>query len=215
MNYSTDQIAAALDLAVLKPAATAQDVKDACALANKHKIKSVCVALSQLPLAASLFDNVSVVIGFPHGNTCADIKYREAKFAIEYSAKEIDVVLNYGKFLDGNRVIIDLELSTIVAVAHRSGLLVKAILETCYYTPKQIVEMGELCCMYGVDFVKTSTGFAGDVTPEAVESLKKAVKGTDCQIKASGGIKTYADVCQYLDMGCTRLGASTFLGLLP
>ena len=27
-----------------------------------------------------------------------------------------------------------------------------------------------------------------------------------CQVKASGGINTYADACHYLDMGCTRIG---------
>jgi len=37
----------------------------------------------------------------------------------------------------------------------------------------------------------------------------------EAQVKASGGIKSYADAAHYLDMGCTRIGSSTYLGLLP
>jgi deoxyribose-phosphate aldolase len=72
-----------------------------------------------------------------------------------------------------------------------------------------------LCVAAGVDFVKTSTGFGpGGATPEAVKTMLEAVDGK-AQVKASGGIKTYADACAYLDLGCTRIGASTYLGLLP
>ena len=69
MTYTPRQIADALDLAVLKPNATRNDVECACALAYKHKIKSVCVAPIYVPLAVNLFGNVSCVIGFPHGNS--------------------------------------------------------------------------------------------------------------------------------------------------
>jgi deoxyribose-phosphate aldolase len=66
-----------------------------------------------------------------------------------------------------------------------------------------------------VDFVKTSTGFGpGGATPEAVKTMLEAVDG-EAQVKASGGIKTYADAARYLDLGCTRLGASTYRELLP
>ncbi len=44
--------------------------------------------------------------------------------------------------------------------------------------------------------------------------MLEAVDG-EVQVKASGGIKTYADAARYLDLGCTRLGSSTYLGLLP
>jgi deoxyribose-phosphate aldolase len=94
-------------------------------------------------------------------------------------------------------------------------VLVKAILETCYYRPEQIVAACCLCVDCGVDFVKTSTGFGpGNATPEAVRLMVETVKGT-AQVKASGGIKSYADACRFLDLGCTRLGSSRYLDLLP
>ena len=49
-----------------------------------------------------------------------------------------------------------------------------------------------------MDFVKTSTGFGpGGATPEAVKIMLEAVDG-EAQVKASGGIKTYADAARYL-----------------
>lgn len=215
MSYTPEQIAAALDLAVLKPTATAADVRAACALAVARKIKSVCVAPTWVPMASDLYDNVCAVIAFPHGNTLPEAKYAEAVAAMDCGAKELDVVVNYGRFLNGGRHDAFWEIAAIVQAAHPRGVLVKAILESCHYTPDQLHQACRLCVESGVDFVKTSTGFgASGATPEAVTIMLEAVDG-EVQVKASGGIKTYADAARYLDLGCTRLGSSTYLGLLP
>jgi len=214
VSYTREQIADALDLAVLKPTATAADVRAACALAVARKIKSVCVAPAWVPMASDLYSNVCAVIAFPHGNTLPEAKYAEAPAAMECGAKELDVVVNYGQLLDGRHEAL-WDIAGIVKAAHPRGVLVKAILETCYYTPGQIHEACLLCIKSGVDFVKTSTGFGpGGATPEAVKTMLEAVDG-EAQVKASGGIKTYADAARYLDLGCTRLGASTYRELLP
>ncbi len=100
MSYTREQIADALDLAVLKPTATAADVRAACALAVARKIKSVCVAPVWVPMASDLYGNVCAVIAFPHGNTLPEAKYAEAVAAMDCGAKELDVVVNYGLFLE-------------------------------------------------------------------------------------------------------------------
>jgi len=214
MRYTPEQIAAALDLAVLKPTATAADVRAACALAIACKIKSVCVAPVWVPMASDLCSNVCAVIAFPHGNTLPEAKYAEAVAAMDCGAKELDVVVSYGQFLDGKGYAF-WEIEPIVRAAHSRGVLVKTILESCYYEPDQLRRACRLCVEAGVDFVKTSTGFAeGGATPQAVKTVLEAVEGK-AGVKASGGIKTYADAALYLDLGCTRIGASTYLGLLP
>jgi deoxyribose-phosphate aldolase len=213
MNYTPEQIAAALDLAVLSPRATREDIKCACAVAYTHNIKSVCVAPCNVPLAASRFGNTSTVIGFPHGN--GNAKECEAYRALEDGAKELDVVINYGRFLDGDRHVVIDELRPIVLLAHRRHALVKAIVEACYHDVKSLRTVCELCVECGVDFVKTSTGFAhGGASTKAVEIMLTAVNGR-CGVKASGGIDNYAKAAMYLDMGCTRLGSSKYLEILP
>jgi deoxyribose-phosphate aldolase len=215
MSYTREQIAAALDLAVLKPTATAADVRAACALAVACKIKAVCVAPVWVPMASGLYDNICAVIAFPHGNTLPEAKYAEAVAAMDCGAKELDVVVHYGRFLDSGHHDAFWDIAGIVKAAHPRGVLVKAILEVSHYTPDQIHEACRLCVAAGVDFVKTSTGFGpGGATPEAVRTMLEAVDG-EAQVKASGGIKTYADAARYLDLGCTRLGASTYRELLP
>jgi deoxyribose-phosphate aldolase len=214
VNYTKEQIADVLDLAVLKPTATIDDVARACALAHKHGIKSVCVAPIYVELAASVFGNVSCVVGFPNGNSMPDAKLYEAAAAIRDGAKELDIVINYGRFLDGDSGPLLAELGLIVAGAHRDHVKVKTILETPFYTPQKIAEACRICVDCGVDFVKSCTGFAGDATPYDIEAMVKAVDGR-CGVKASGGIKSYEDACRYLDLGCTRLGSSKYLELLP
>lgn len=215
MSYTKEQIAAALDLAVLQPTATAADVRAACALAVARKIKAVCVAPVWVPMASALYENICAVVAFPHGNTLPEAKYAEAVAAMDCGAKELDVVVNYGRFLDGGTHDTFWEIASIVKAAHPRGVLVKAILESHYYTPDQLHRACHLCVKNGVDFVKTSTGFAaGGATPEAVTIMVDAVDG-EAQVKASGGIKTYADAARYLDLGCTRVGSSTYQGLLP
>ncbi len=193
MIYTPQDIADALDLAVLKPTATLGDVGRTCDLANKYRIHSVCVAPCNAAFAARLFKNTSVVIGFPHGNSTPVTKLYEATGAINVGAKELDVVINYGHFLYGDWEPVEDELSLLVPLAHEQGVLVKAILETCYYSKKQITEACHICTEQGVDFVKTSTGFADGANRQIVETMVEAVRGK-AQVKASGGIATYADV---------------------
>jgi len=215
MPYTAEQIAATLDLAVLKPTATATDVRAACALAVARKIRSVCVAPAWVPMASSLYGNVCAVVAFPHGNTLPEAKYAEAVAVMDCGAKELDVVVNYGRFLDSGNADAFWEIGQIVKAARPRGVLTKAILESCYHTPEQLRRACRLCVEAGVDFVKTSTGFAeGGATPEAAKTMLEAVDGK-AGVKASGGIKTYADACLYLDLGCTRIGSSTYRGLLP
>jgi len=215
MNYTKKQIAAALDLAVLQPTATRQNVIDDAKLVQSEEIASLCVAPCNVAIARRWTDRVCAVIGFPHGNSTTEAKLEEAHQAIRNGACELDVVINYGRFLENQVGIIAYDLRTVVNRAHGSGVKVKAILETCYYTPAQIVGACRLCVDCGVDWVKTSTGFGPSNATVGAVAIMLGVVGDRVQIKASGGIKTYADACTYLSLGCTRLGASRYEELLP
>lgn len=131
-------------------------------------------------------------------------------------ARELDVVINYGRLLDGDGTPVEQELTAIIDLAHANGVLVKAILETCYYTTPALEASVKFCVELGVDFVKTSSGYGlHGATPQAVKIMLAAIEGTPVQVKASGGIKSYNDAAKFLDLGCTRLGASRFRELLP
>ena len=66
----------------------------------------------------------------------------------------------------------------------------------------------------GVDFVKTSTGYADkSATVEAVELMRKHLPD-HVQIKASGGIRTYDFAKALVDAGATRLGCSSSVAIV-
>jgi deoxyribose-phosphate aldolase len=220
MSYTRDEIAAALDLAVLNPMATEDVVIKTARLVEDKGIASICVAPCNVWTAKRYTDRVCAVIGFPHGNTTSYAKTNEAVQAVDEGAIELDVVINYGFLLAGRREAVRSELSRIrrnvrkIELSHR--IVLKAILETCYYSREEVSKACSLASSCGFDFVKTSTGYGmHGADPVSVRAMVDAVSGTKVQVKASGDIKTYEDAAKYLDMGCTRIGSSKFWKLLP
>ena len=66
----------------------------------------------------------------------------------------------------------------------------------------------------GADYIKTSTGFGtGGTTIKDVALFKEHI-GAKVKIKAAGGIRTVEDMVAYLELGCSRIGASAAVGLL-
>ncbi len=211
-NWTKQQIADTIDHAALKPNMTDKDIQEQCELGKKLKVKSVCVRPSDVPLAAKILDGsptvVSVVVGFPHGAHKPETKALEAKLAIQDGAKELDMVMNIGKFLSGDFAWVKRDIEAVVAEAKPKGVLVKVIFETCFLNPEQIKKACEIAKDAGADFVKTSTGFAdGSATPEAIEIMMKTV-GDSMGVKASGGVRSYAVASAFLDQGCKRLGSA-------
>ena len=211
--WTRQQIAATIDHAALKPEMTDDDVRANCAIGIKHKVASVCVRPSDVALAAKMLEGTgvlpSMVVGFPHGAHRPEVKALEARLAIEDGAKELDMVMNVGKFLSGDYDLVRRDVEGVVAEARKAGdVQVKVILEICYLTPEGIAKACEIARDAGADFVKTSTGFGtGPATPEAIEIMVKTV-GDTMGVKASGGVRDYETACRFLDQGCTRLGTA-------
>jgi deoxyribose-phosphate aldolase len=214
--YSVNQIANVLDFSVLKPNVGNMSITHVAKFCNNYGLKCFCVASANVKTASIYHCNVASVIGFPHGNVSPRAKLAEAIQAVNDGAKELDVVVNYGRFNNGDIGIIKEELERICTFAHHRGVSVKAILETGTMSLGVIDFACEKCVEAQVDYVKTSTGFGyGGATVATVQAMLYAVEGTGVKVKASGGIKTYDDVARYLDMGVSRIGASRYQELLP
>ena len=222
-TWTKRQIAETIDHAALKPNMTDEDIREQCELGRRFNVKSVCVRPSDVPLAAKILEGsetvVSAVVGFPHGAHRPETKALEAKLAIRDGARELDMVMNVGKFLSGDDDWVKRDIEAVVAEAKPKGVLVKVIFETCFLDPQEIKRACEIARDAGADFVKTSTGFAdGSATPEAIDIMIKAV-GNCMGVKASGGVRSFAVACGFLDQGCKRLGSAggtaTILGDAP
>lgn len=208
--YTQDEVAGPIDHAVLKPTATTADVAANAAMCRERNIGCLCVRPCDVALAVRALAEsdctVAAVVGFPHGANRPDVKALEARLAMDDGAAELDMVMNIGRFLSGDREWVKRDIAAVVAEAKPRGVLVKVILETCNLTPAQIADACRIARDAGADFVKTSTGFAdGGATPDAVAVMLETV-GDALAVKASGGIRTWQDAVGYLEQGCRRLG---------
>jgi deoxyribose-phosphate aldolase len=206
-------IAGSIDHTLLKPEATETQIRTLCAEAQQFQFASACVNPCWAPLVAQILRGSGIktccVVGFPLGASQTSVKAYEAGEAVNGGAEELDMVINIGwvKGKDFRKAASD--ITAVRAVAPRP-LILKVIIESAALTDDEIQAASQICVDQGVDFVKTSTGMhpAGGAKLENVELIMKTIKG-QANIKASGGIRTYADVVKYLDAGATRIGCSS------
>ncbi len=214
-----EELAKTIDHTLLRPDGTARDVEDLCREAVRYHFAAVCVFPYYVSLARHLLGTADVkvcaALAFPFGAETARTKVVAAQDAVRHGADELDVVVNIPAMLSGDFGRVRDELASVVRAvrlgAVNSGkgpVIVKAIVETCYLSRK----MKKLACMIveqaGCDFVKTSTGLGPHgATVQDVELLRDCV-GAHVGVKASGGIRTWADAARMINAGATRLGTS-------
>ena len=178
--------------------------------AKTYDFKSVFINPIWVKYAAHKLKHTNVltctVIGFPHGTHQPNVKVFEAEQAILDGAEELDMVINVHALKSKDYHTVKEEIKGIVDIAE--GRYVKVILETCYLTDEEIVKACEIAVQAGANFVKTSTGFGtGGATVEHVKLMKQTV-GDACEVKASGGVRTYEDAVKMVEAGATRIGTS-------
>jgi deoxyribose-phosphate aldolase len=214
----SSRLAPLVDHTLLKPDATAEQFRVLAAEARQFGFAAVCVPPSRVALVTSLLRDsevrVATVIGFPHGNTLAAVKSHEAELSMAAGARELDVVIAVGALKEGDFGTVRSDLAGVVAVARRSGALVKVILETALLSdPEKRLACG-IAEEAGADFVKTSTGFGPHgATVEDVALLREAV-GTRLGVKASGGIRDLASARALVAAGASRLGCSASVAIV-
>ncbi len=211
-------LARAIDHTLLKPEATRAQVRALAAQALEQGFAAVCVNPLWVEEVAGLLQGSSVkvatVVGFPLGATTTNIKVREAEHAWQRGARELDVVVALGLLKGGEEEAFRQDLEAVVAVAASYGAQVKAILETCLLSEEEKVRAALLAVEAGVHFLKTSTGFGGGgATVEDVALLRKLAP-PQVGVKASGGIRSFAQARALLAAGANRLGTSAGLSIM-
>lgn len=203
------------DHTLLAVDATWNEIKQICDDGMKYKTASVCIPASYVKQASEYVDGklaICTVIGFPNGYSTTAVKAFEARNAVENGADEIDMVINVGWVKDGKFDDIINEIKEIKAAC--GDKILKVIIETCLLTDDEKKEMCRIVTESGADFIKTSTGFSkGGATREDI-ALFAANIGENVKMKAAGGIRSFDDAQDYLDLGCERLGTSAIVKLV-
>jgi deoxyribose-phosphate aldolase len=218
MEITIKQVAGMIDHTNLKPFATGNDFARLCAEAKQHGFKSVAINSYPVALCRELLEGSEVLTGaaisFPLGQMTIETKVAEAENAIKDGCQEFDYVLNVGKVKEHDYAYIEEEMRQMTATARRAGICCKVIFETCYLTEEEIIEVAKIAARVKPDFVKTSTGYGcAGALAEHVRLMKKHA-GPEVQVKAAGGIRTWAAAKEMIEAGATRLGTSSGLKII-
>jgi deoxyribose-phosphate aldolase len=124
------------------------------------------------------------------------------------------MVINIGALKSGDRDLVQMEMQSLVQLCHRSGALLKVIIETALLTMEEKILTCQLAAAAEVDFVKTSTGFSRAGATAADVALMRSVVGGKIGVKAAGGIRTAPDLLIMVDAGANRIGASASVSIV-
>ncbi len=94
------------------------------------------------------------------------------------------------------------------------GLVMKFIIETAYLNKEERLRVVDIANRVGVDFIKTSTGFApAGAKEEDVRFLRQHLT-PGILIKAAGGIRSRKQAHALIEAGASRLGCSLSVEIL-
>ena len=216
MKFKLRNLNIHFDHAALKSDADEQAITKLCNEAIEYKFFAVAVNPIWVRTAAEIVRNTNVkvvsTVAFPLGANRTDIKTDEAARAVSDGADEIDMVANIGWLKSGEFAKVEQEIIN-VRKSVPFNVLLKVIIECSLLTKPEQISAALAVINGGAQFVKTSTGFSGGVTPEQVKILFEAVSG-QIEVKASGGIKTARQCQELIECGASRLGSSSTVAIV-
>jgi len=204
-------LAAKIDHTLLKPDAVDSQYLQLCEEAKAYGFATVCVPPSQTANAIDYLGESEVglatVVGFPLGYALPVAKMFETQSLLALGVNEIDMVINIADLKSKNYDKIEDELSALKAIC--SDHILKVIIETALLNDEEKIAACRICTKSQVDYVKTSTGFAGGGATLEDVRLMRAELPKEIKIKASGGIKSHKFALALIAAGADRLGCSS------
>ena len=197
----------------LSPVVTAKEVENLILEAKIHNFVGVCVPPYWVKKAKRDIGDSDIqlvtVIGFPLGYNRSEVKIQEIQSAMRDGADEYDVVVNISAIKNEAYHWIKIETSQMASILHEKEKTLKVIIETAYLSDEEIKQVCEVLVDAGVDYIKTSTGFAPEGAKLEQVRLIRAITPELVGVKASGGIRTLAQVSAFIEAGADRIGTSS------
>jgi len=207
-----------IDHTLLKQTTTLSQVENLCTEALENKFAAVCIPPLYVKRAKEFLGGagvkVATVVGFPLGYCAIEAKVAEIVLAIVDGAEELDVVVNISAIKNGDWAFIADEINTIMPIIKNKNKVIKVIIESGVLTDDEIIKCCDIYGAAGVDYIKTSTGFAEKGASIHDVKLIRAHLADSVKIKASGGIKSYSFAKELINAGANRIGCSASLEIM-
>jgi deoxyribose-phosphate aldolase len=207
-----------IDHTLLRPIATTTDVRRLCLEAMQYGMAAVCIFPSYVPLARDVLKGsrvkIATVIAFPFGVTFTEIKESEMRASAARGGDEMDFVINIAALKSGDDKAIEDEMQHLTAKARTLGVQTKFIIETAYLTEDEKIRACKIANRVRPNFMKTSTGYGPSGATVQDVRLMRTHLLPEIQIKAAGGIRSYAEAVELLQAGASRLGTSSAMKIM-
>lgn len=213
---------------------TWQKVKSLTNEAIEHNFCAVMIRPKWVKKVREIIDQhqskvlLGTVISFPEGEMDLGDKLSEAKQALEDGADELDFVIDYKSFKEGNKQLVALEVKEGNELVLSHGKCIKWIIEAAALNDEEIAEITALIrdvtqeYFAGQEekvFVKSSTGFfkTQDGKPNGATKHNISImleNAGNLPVKAAGGVRNYQEALQMTSMGVKRIGTSSALAIV-
>ncbi len=166
---------------------------------------------------------IGTVIDFPLGQNSLESKLEEAQKAIENGANDLDFVVNYKAYKEGEIDLVKEQVLKCTALGLQNNKIVKWIIEVAALNDSQIIGLSTLIKnivisnfkenQYENVFVKSSTGFfqTQNNLPNGatIHTIKIMLENSfPLPIKAAGGVRNYDEAVEMIKLGVKRIGTS-------
>ena len=195
--------------AVLNPHLDKEMLAQICHGSKQNGFAGLCTSLSHLSIARESLGSKSTtklisVIAFPFGFIPTSNKLKEAEYAIEKGAEELDLVPNYFALEEGNLEIFAEEINQISEL----GIPVRIIIDsnTLSNSSKLFLAINASIDA-GATGIQIGNGFGPAITKNQTKKVSEVVNNR-CSIKTVGGIKTFDQALEIIEAGSTYVGTS-------
>ncbi len=128
-----EEAARMIDLALVAPHLSDDDVARGCETARRYGVRSVTLRAADVQLASKWLEGSGVLpvaaIAYPHGAATTAVKNYEVRDALQRGARGVEAVVSLGKLRSRSFQYLELEISQMVTECRRAGATVTLDLE--------------------------------------------------------------------------------------
>lgn len=216
MALETARLARHIQHTLVTAQCTEQDIVSHTEACIRYGFDAAMVAAPWVETAAGVLVGTGVrvasAVAFPLGMMTTRGKVAEAVSLVERGAEQLDIGVNIGVLRSGQTRAFRDDIAAVVAAV--SPVPVKVMLELPLLDEHQREQAVDAAVDAGVAYVKNaSSGAVGVATAEQISFLRRRVP-TSVKVKASGGIKTAAQVAELIAAGADLVGTSSSVAIV-
>ncbi|MBR0438823.1 MAG: deoxyribose-phosphate aldolase [Clostridia bacterium] len=180
--------------------------------ARKYNFRCIFANRFQYDYAARFLEGTDVILAagcnFPDGKESIEAQLADFRDLYNAGYREIEGTLNQYAVEHRMYEYLERELTELSVFCNQRNITSKIILETCKMDYECLEKICKIALKAKPTYLKTSTGtsFKG-AEIEKVRFMKEILEDK-VQIKAAGGIGTYEKACEFIEAGCSCIGAT-------